>query len=144
MKTKFALISILLILLTNSVKSQITTTPYVINNNKGCDVLIHWRIVRTIPNCPQLCNGNFITISASSFISIACAIPFGSAIEIVLLEIGGIPLVAPINFVNDIGPMGSCWGAGPLSCSGPVPAGAPPSCGPTWSMVYTGVSTTIF
>jgi hypothetical protein len=145
MKSKilFSKILFVLLLINYSSKSQIISTPYDIINNRACSIEVHWRIIDITAPCTPLCNGNNIVIAPFTTLSITCAIPFGSAIQVVLIGIGGSPVI-PAGSVQDIGPIGACWGAGPISDSGLIPAAAQVPClGTTWTMTYSGTSTTI-
>lgn len=127
----------------NKIEAQITTTPYYIYNNLSCDVVIHWRIIDvSFSNCPPLCNANNVLITSGSFLTINCAVPNTSCIEVVMIKIGGIAIV-PNPYVADSGSFGSCVFTGPTNDSGNCPTLAQGACGITWSMTYTGSSTTI-
>lgn len=134
MKTKHFLLNIILLILIvriNKLDAQITSTPYYINNNLACDIVIHWRIVdNSISNCPPLCNANNVLITAGNFITINCAVPSTSCIEVVLIKIGGVSIV-PNPYVADNGSFGSCIFTGPTNDSGMCPTLAQGACGIT-------------
>jgi hypothetical protein len=59
-----------------------------------------------------------------------------------MIKMGGIAII-PNPYVADVGGFGSCSFTGPTTDSGSCPTLAQGQCGPTWSMTYTGASTTI-
>ena len=127
----------------SKIDAQITTTPYYVYNNLSCDIVIHWRIVDNSVNfCPPLCNANNVLITAGNFITINCAVPNTSCIEVVMIKIGGVAIV-PNPYVADNGSFGSSIFTGPTNDSGNCPTAVTTPCGFTWSMTYTGSSTTI-
>ncbi len=127
MKIKFfakaiALGALVYMFLAPSSSTAQVINPYSIMNNLLCPVKIKYTIYSWTPNgCTNPCDVGTVTVSAGPppfFISWnpACA---GCAVDIEILDIGGVPVFLPI--------IASFGGSLPPHANGPAPA----SCSPT-------------
>lgn len=94
------IVGLLISVLATNGFSQLTSSPYIIYNNKSCDVELHYRVFDPSNSCSQLCAANNVVIPANSSISISCVIAGSSDIQIVIINIGGQSLspVANLNY----------------------------------------------
>lgn len=137
--------AISLFTISNLAIAQITSNPYLIYNNKSCDVTIHYRVFDG-NSCTQQCTGFYQVIAANSSLSIGC-IGSSSDIEIVIIDMGGSSIVPNpfVNYGSGTGGGGNwpCYNMGLQTDSGSVPAASISACGPVWSIVVNATDAQI-